>query len=209
MSRFFCQEAYALLSQDPVADANLPEVVLEYESFTFDPPSSEDLIEAVRNVCGAGWFRALANRLRVADLLDDVAQNTFLNAWRSRHSFDPAFPVVCRVARIGRNALIDAARTRNRRPTFSLHDEDGEQRHDPADRAYGPVEEVLGHEMRQRLLAAVAQAPQQVQQILALLDQDLTFEQVAAALGRKKSAVTSAYHRWKVATLADLVGESG
>jgi len=206
MSRFFCQDAYALLSQEPAQE--LPEVVLEYESVTFEPPPEGVLVETVRQVCGAGWFRALANRLNVADLLDDVAQNTFLNVWRARGTFDPAYPVVCRVARIGRNALIDAARGRNRRAAYSLHEE-GEQRHDPADhRTPGPVEEALGREMEERLRAAVAKAPEQIRHTLALLDQDMTFDQVAAALGKSKPAVVSAYHRWKVATLAELLGES-
>jgi RNA polymerase sigma factor (sigma-70 family) len=208
MSRFFCRDAYALLSQEPAAQ-DPPVVVLEYQAATFDPPPDDVLVDTVRQVCGAGWFRALANRLNVADLIDDVEQSTFLNVWRARATFDPAYPVVCRVARIGRNALIDAARSRGRRPTCSLYDDEGEQRHDPADhRTPGPVQEALGREMEGRLRAAVAQAPEQIRHILALLDQDMTFEQVAAALGKKKSAVVSAYHRWKVATLVALLGEA-
>jgi RNA polymerase sigma factor (sigma-70 family) len=204
MRRFFCRDVYELLSHGP---AYLPEVELPLQEVTYQTPSDEELIEAVKQVCGAGWFRAMANRMRVADLLDDVAQTTFLNVWRARETFDPAYPVVCRVARIGRNALIDAARGRGRRKAQSLHDDEGEQRHDPADHGFSPAEEALGREMADRLAAAVEEAPEQIQRILSLLDQDMTFEEVAAALGKKKSAVTSAYHRWKVATLARLLGE--
>ena len=203
MRRFFCRDVYELLSQGPAVD--LPEVVPSEEG-THQTPPDEALIAAVRQVCGAGWFRAMANRLRVADLLDDVAQTTFLNVWRARETFDPAYPVVCRVARIGRNALIDAARGRGRRRASSLHDDEGEQRHDPADRGFSPADEAVGREMANRLAAAVAEAPEQIRRILALLDQDMTFDEVAAALGKKKSAITSAYHRWKVATLARLLG---
>jgi RNA polymerase sigma factor (sigma-70 family) len=204
MRRFFCRDVYELLSQEPAAD--LPQVVLTAEEVTYQTPPDEDLIATVRQVCGAGWFRALANRLRVADLIDDVAQTTFLNVWRARETFDPAYPVVCRVARIGRNALIDAARGRGRRPAYSLYDDEGEQQHDPADRGFSPADEALGREMAERLAAAVAEAPEQIQRILSLLDQDMTFDEAAAALGKKKSAITSAYHRWKVATLARLLG---
>jgi RNA polymerase sigma factor (sigma-70 family) len=202
MSRFFCQDVHALLSHEP--DAPLPEVALD-EEVTYQTPSDEELIAAVRQVCGAGWFRALANRLRVADLLDDVAQTTFLNVWRARETFDPAYPVVCRVARIGRNALIDAARGRGRRSAVSLYADDGEKRYDPADRDFGPAEQALGREMAERLAAEVAAAPEQIRRVLALLDRDMTFDEVAAALGKNKSAITSAYHRWKVATLGRLL----
>src|SRR5262249_4110232 len=149
MSRFFCQDAYALLSQEPAAQEP-PVVVLEFESVTFEPPPDGVLVETVRQVCSAGWFRALANHLNAADLLDDVAQSTVRNVWRARGTFEQAYPVVCRVARIGRNALIDAARGRGRRQAFSFYDDEGEQRYDPADhRTPGPVEEALGHEMEE------------------------------------------------------------
>jgi RNA polymerase sigma factor (sigma-70 family) len=203
MNNYFCRDVCLLLA----GPAPQPDFALVSEEATWPAPPDEELIEAVRQVCTAGWFRALANRMNVADLLDDIEQTTFLNVWRARDTFDPAFPVVCRVARIGRNVLIDMARQRSRRRAVSLYDEEGEQRHDPADRAAGPVEMAVARETEGRLRSAVATAPEQIKRILALLDQEMTFEQAATVLGRKKSAITSAYHRWKVATLRNVLGE--
>jgi len=65
-----------------------------------------------------------ASILRDPQLAQDAVQQTFLNAWRGAHSFDPSRDIAPWLYAIARRAAIDIHRAEQRRRTEGGHDLD-------------------------------------------------------------------------------------
>jgi RNA polymerase sigma-70 factor (ECF subfamily) len=196
MSIFPCPALYTCVQPGPLDPPADP-----VEPAAGEAPAPDDLVAAVGQVFAYGWVRALANRLGLGRDLDDANQTTFLRAWQARDHYNPNYPLIAWVARITRNTLIDMARSRGRRSTLSLFDDEGEQRIDPPTRLAGPLDNLIAREQEEQLEAILAQAPPLVREILTLKKEGLTFADIARRIGKKQAAVVSVYHRFKVATL--------
>jgi RNA polymerase sigma-70 factor (ECF subfamily) len=86
--------------------------------------------EAVRELVGrfGGLVFTVANRvLDDPAAAEDVAQQTFVQAWRHADSFEPGRDFAPWLATIARRTAIDALRREQRRPTSSLEDADPSQ----------------------------------------------------------------------------------
>jgi RNA polymerase sigma-70 factor (ECF subfamily) len=86
--------------------------------------------EAVRELVGrfGGLVFTVANRvLDDPAAAEDVAQQTFVQAWRHADSFEPGREFAPWLATIARRTAIDALRREQRRPTSSLEDADPSQ----------------------------------------------------------------------------------
>ncbi len=81
---------------------------------------------AIRELHARYGARVLAAARRVVGdrrLAEDVAQETWLRAWRRAHTLDPRLPIEPWLFRIARNTAIDALRHAGRRPAGAPLDE--------------------------------------------------------------------------------------
>jgi RNA polymerase sigma-70 factor (ECF subfamily) len=143
-----------------------------------------------RPVC-AFLYRRTGHRHRA----EDLAQETFLRAFRREETFDES-----RAFRPWLYAIaLNAARADGRRkqtPTASLDGaEDGEPALDPADPAEGPATTAAEGELGELVRRAVASLPEAQQDVVLLaLYQGLSYPEVAVVLDRPVGTIKSLMH---------------
>jgi RNA polymerase sigma-70 factor (ECF subfamily) len=149
----------------------------------------------VYNLC----YRMLGD----ADAAADVAQDTFISAYRNLHRFRGG---VFRswLLRIATNACYDALRARKRRPTVSLDaaqeaEEDGPA-FDIPDPSESPDDAALRRELAAAIQRGIAQLPDDQRVVVILSDvQGLAYEEIAEVtntnLGTVKSRLSRARAR--------------
>ncbi|HEY1016873.1 MAG TPA: sigma-70 family RNA polymerase sigma factor, partial [Herpetosiphonaceae bacterium] len=134
-----------------------------------------------------------------AEAAADVAQETFISAYRSLHRFrDGSFAAW--VLRIATNACYDALRSRKRRPTTSIssmmHDPD-DQPPEFEDPAAGPDQVLLNRELSDEIQRGLLTLPDDQRVVLIMSDiQGFSYEEIAVAtdvqLGTVKSRLSRA-----------------
>lgn len=120
---------------------------------------------------------------------EDVAQETFIKAYRSLDSFRGASSFSTWLYRIATNLCIDRARKRKRSPqqAYSLdepfdNEESGGGRELP-DLSSEPSRGVERDELRRQVRETVAQMPEKLRAVLVMCDiQGMAYEQIAQAL---------------------------
>jgi RNA polymerase sigma factor (sigma-70 family) len=184
---------------------------------TIDTQASDaDLI--VRSLAEPDLFTAVFDRhsaeiLRYAyarlgpELAEDVTAETFLDAFRRRSTYDCAWsdarPWLYGIAvrQIGRHRRVEARRLRLLRSALA----DGPIE-DHSDRA---AERVTAERLGPRLATVVAALPQQDRELLLLIAwAELSYAEVATALGTTASAVKSRLHRIRVKLRQELGGSN-
>lgn len=125
---------------DGVEDGRLRDLMVAYQQGAWD--AFEELYAALIGPV-RGWLtNTTRDRARAADL----AQETFLQLHRARHTYDPAYPVMPWVMAIARHVYLMDVRTASRRPRYAGEDEAPERstRPEVERRAAGaPVREAL------------------------------------------------------------------
>jgi RNA polymerase sigma factor (sigma-70 family) len=144
----------------------------------------------VYNLC----YRMLGD----SDAAADVAQDTFISAYRNLHRFRGG---VFRawLFRIATNACYDALRARKRRPTVSLSasgpDDDGPT-FDLPDGAESPDDFALRRELAAAIQRGIAQLPEDQRIVVILSDiQGLAYEEIAEVTGANLGTVKSRLSR--------------
>lgn len=130
-----------------------------------------------------------ARMLHDTDDAEDVAQETFIKAYRSLDSFRGASSFSTWLYRIATNLCIDRARKRKRSPqqAYSLdepfdNDEGGGGRELP-DLSSEPSRGVERDELRRQVRETVAQMPEKLRAVLVMCDiQGMAYEQIAQTL---------------------------
>ena len=113
----------------------------------------------------------------------DLAQDTFVRAWRSLEKFDGRHPVGTWLHRIATNAAIDLIRRRQARPQCELTD--GPMAVDPASRTTPSRSEVPGEaldrrDLRARLDRALASLSPEHRAVVVLREiEELSYEEIA------------------------------
>ncbi|MFJ5991332.1 RNA polymerase sigma factor [Lentzea sp. NPDC092896] len=142
-------------------------------------------------------YAAAVLRVAVASLpsradAEDVVQVTFVTAWRSRESFDPAKgSLLVWLLTIARRRAIDVlrSRTRDENVVKVLHSTGGGTASDEPVRPDRVVDRMV-------MLEAIGELPPQQQRVLLLaFYDDLTHEQIAAATGTPLGTVKSHLRR--------------
>ena len=139
---------------------------------------------------------------------DDLAQETFVRAFRALERFRADEPLYPWLSRIATNLAFSLFRSRKRRPETPLEPlvEAGRQwgvDDDPADHA-------AEREQRERMQAAFEQLTHEHQVVLTLrVVQDLTYEQIAAHLGVPAGTVMSRLSRARAELKARLAALGG
>jgi RNA polymerase sigma-70 factor (ECF subfamily) len=145
-------------------------------------PAQADLVERY-------WdrlYRWLYQLTRDAHAAEDLTQETFLKALAALKRFRPGTNFAAWLFRIAHNNFANHYRARGR-PRETLPDE-------LADRAAGPVEEVLSKEALHELALAVNRVPLEFRAALLLrAEEGLSFRQIADIL-----RLTEETARWRV-----------
>lgn len=138
-------------------------------------------------------YRLLGHREEAADM----AQETFLRAYRALDSFQtdkPLAPWLCRIA-----INLSLNRLKRRRPTVSLDDEQlglEEAAFDIPDSAAEPQAQMLRHEQQQTLRQAILALPPEQRAVIELRHfQEQSYEEIADSLGLSLANVKSRLFR--------------
>ena len=132
---------------------------------------------------------------------EDLAQNVFLQVYKSRARYRPTARFTTWLFTIARNLCLNELRRRSRHPADSLEetqadnaDQPRRQIEDPA--IISPPDKLLHGELARKIADAVAGLPENQRSAILLCQQeDLSYEDMAKILGCSLSATKSLIHR--------------
>ena len=132
---------------------------------------------------------------------EDIAQNVFVQAWKSAPRYQATAKFSTWLFTIARNLCLNEFRRRSRHPAESLDqmrdDSDDQPLHQVVDkRITGAQDELLRGELEHKVDAAIAALPENQRVALGLCRQEeLSYEEIAGVLGCSLSATKSLIHR--------------
>ncbi|MSU56633.1 MAG: sigma-70 family RNA polymerase sigma factor [Pedosphaera sp.] len=132
---------------------------------------------------------------------EDLAQNVFVQVWKSAPRYEVTAKFSTWLFTIARNLCLNEIRRRSRHPAESLdapHPEQDEQpKHQIEDlKVVSPPETLLQGELVKKVEAAIQSLPENQRTALLLCRQDeMSYEEIAAVLGCSLSATKSLIHR--------------
>ena len=131
----------------------------------------------------------------------DIAQNVFVQAWKSAPRYQATAKFSTWLFTIARNLCLNEFRRRSRHPAESLDqmrdDSDDQPLHQVVDkRITSAQDELLRGELELKVDAAIEALPENQRAALALCRQEeLSYEEIAEVLGCSLSATKSLIHR--------------
>jgi len=132
---------------------------------------------------------------------EDLAQNVFIQVWKSAPRYEPTAKFTTWLFTIARNLCLNEIRRRSRHPAESLdatHPEQEEQpKHQIEDvKIVSPPETLLQSELVKKVEEAIRSLPENQRTALLLCRQDeMSYEEIAKVLGCSLSATKSLIHR--------------
>jgi RNA polymerase sigma-70 factor, ECF subfamily len=132
---------------------------------------------------------------------EDLAQNAFVQAWKSASRYEPTAKFSTWLFTIARNLCLNEIRRRTRHPAESLDqtrdDADDQPLYQVEDKRVAPATEaLLRGELVEKVEAALAILPENQRTALLLCrEEELSYEEIAAVLGCSLSATKSLIHR--------------
>lgn len=123
--------------------------------------------------------------------LEDLAQEAFMKAYRSRERYQPSARFSTWIYRIVYNLCLNAIRNGSRRRMASL-----DERGNPSDSMDRPTQVIRRNELHELVREAIDQLPPN-QRIAVILDkfQDLSYKEIAEVMETSVSAVKSLLSR--------------
>jgi len=146
-------------------------------------------------------FNFICRTLRDEAESEDVAQNVFLQVYKSRQRYQHTAKFSTWLFTIARNLCLNEIRRRSRHPAESIEEnqtenEDQPQRQYVDKKTDLPVDNVLHGELAGKIEQAIAELPETQRTAILLCRQDeLSYEQIADILGCSLSATKSLIHR--------------
>ena len=132
---------------------------------------------------------------------EDLAQNVFLQAWKSRARYRQTAKFSTWLFTIARNLCLNEIRRRSRHPAESIeethaeHDDQPRQQYEDKSQI-APPEKLLHGELAQKIEEALAELPENQRTAILLCRQDeLSYEEIAEVLDCSLSATKSLIHR--------------
>lgn len=128
---------------------------------------------------------------------EDIAQQVFVRVWKNLKRYEPRAKFTTWLLKITRNLVFNELRRRSRHPATPLQSEmDDEERPLKDEHAVGPDASLLQNELQEAVDAAIGQLPE-TQRMAVILRryEDLSYEEIAAALDQSVSAVKSLLFR--------------
>jgi RNA polymerase sigma-70 factor (ECF subfamily) len=132
---------------------------------------------------------------------EDLAQNVFLQVYKSRARYRQTAKFSTWLFTIARNLCLNELRRRSRHPADSIEETHPDNEDQPRLQiedatALSPPEKLLQAELAHKIADAVAGLPEnQRSAILLCRQEDLSYEEMAAILGCSLSATKSLIHR--------------
>ena len=132
---------------------------------------------------------------------EDLAQNVFIQVWKSAGRYERTAKFSTWLFTIARNLCLNEIRRRSRHPAESLdapHPEQEDQpKHQIEDaKAAPPPDAMLSGELSQKVEEAIMDLPENQRTALLLCRQDeMSYEEIAEVLGCSVSATKSLIHR--------------
>jgi RNA polymerase sigma-70 factor, ECF subfamily len=139
--------------------------------------------------------------IRDATEAEDLAQNVFVQVYKSAHRYRSSAKFSTWLFTIARNLCLNEIRRRSRHPAESLdaprpEAEDQASLQVPDRKTVPPPDQLLQRELEEKLEQALAGLPENQRTALLLCRQaDLSYEEIAKVLGCSLSATKSLIHR--------------
>ena len=177
---------------DPDPDANLMLRVKQGDMTAF-----EELVNKHRQ----GVLNLLFRTLPDATEAEDLAQQVFVQVFKSAHRYRASAKFRTWLYTIARNLCLNEIRRRSRHPAESLdlrHPEHEDQplRQFEDTKNFSPPEQVIEGELVEKIAEAVGDLPEnQRTAIMLFREEELAYEEIAEVLGCSLSATKSLIHR--------------
>jgi RNA polymerase sigma-70 factor (ECF subfamily) len=132
---------------------------------------------------------------------EDLAQNVFLQVYKSAKRYESRAKFSTWLFTIARNLCLNEIRRRSRHPADSLEETHAEHEDQPRQQyedksSVPPPEKLLHGELAQKIEEALAELPEnQRTAILLCRQEELSYEEIAEILGCSLSATKSLIHR--------------
>jgi len=146
-------------------------------------------------------FNFICRTLRDETESEDLAQNVFLQVYKSRQRYEPTAKFSTWLFTIARNLCLNEIRRRSRHPAESIEENHGENEDQPQrqyedKKIHLPTDQVLHRELAGKIEEAINELPEtQRTAILLCRQDDLSYEQIADILSCSLSATKSLIHR--------------
>ncbi len=146
-------------------------------------------------------FNFICRTLRDETESQDLAQNVFLQVYKSRQRYERTAKFSTWLFTIARNLCLNEIRRRSRHPAESLEETHSEHEDQPSrqyedKKNFLPGDQVLHGELAKKIEEALAELPENQRTGILLCRQDeLSYDQIAKILGCSLSATKSLINR--------------
>lgn len=174
-----------------------PDVALMLRVKRGDLRAFEELVEKYKQPVMNLVYRTLPD----ATEAEDLAQNVFIQVYKSAHRYEVTAKFSTWLFTIARNLCLNEIRRRSRHPADSLdtspfEDDDQPARQYEDRRTPGVPETILQGELQEKIAEAVAELPENQRTAMLLCrEEELSYEDIAEVLGCSLSATKSIIHR--------------
>jgi RNA polymerase sigma-70 factor (ECF subfamily) len=174
-----------------------PDAALMLRAKRGDRAAFAELVEKYKQPVMNFVFRSLRDEIEA----EDLAQNVFLQVFKSRARYRQTAKFSTWLFTIARNLCLNEIRRRSRHPAESIEEEHAEHEDQPH-RQYedksqmAPPEQLLQGELARKIEEALAGLPENQRTAILLCRQDeLSYEEIAEILDCSLSATKSLIHR--------------
>ena len=180
-----------------MADQSDPDAVLMLRVKRGDRAAFAELVDKYKQPVMNFIFRSLRDEAEA----EDLAQNVFLQVYKSRSRYKQTAKFSTWLFTIARNLCLNELRRRSRHPAESLEETHSENEDQPLrqfeDKSHVAAPDKLLHgELAQKIDEALSELPEnQRSAILLCRQEDLSYEQIAKILRCSLSATKSLIHR--------------
>jgi RNA polymerase sigma-70 factor (ECF subfamily) len=174
-----------------------PDAALMLRAKRGDRAAFAELVEKYKQPVMNFVFRSLRDEIEA----EDLAQNVFLQAWKSRSRYRQTAKFSTWLFTIARNLCLNEIRRRSRHPAESIEESHAEHEDQPRQQyedksQIAPPDKLLQGELAQKIEEALAGLPEAQRTAILLCRQDeLSYEEIAEVLDCSLSATKSLIHR--------------
>ncbi|MGA2853003.1 MAG: sigma-70 family RNA polymerase sigma factor [Verrucomicrobiota bacterium] len=174
-----------------------PDAVLMLHAKRGDRAAFAELVEKYKQPVMNFVFRSLRDEIEA----EDLAQNVFLQAWKSRRRYRQTAKFSTWLFTIARNLCLNEIRRRSRHPAESIEEMHAEHEDQPRQQyedksQVAPPDKLLQGELARKIEEALAELPENQRTAILLCRQDeLSYEEIAEVLDCSLSATKSLIHR--------------
>jgi RNA polymerase sigma-70 factor (ECF subfamily) len=174
-----------------------PDAALMLRAKRGDRAAFAELVEKYKQPVMNFVFRSLRDEIEA----EDLAQNVFLQTWKSRSRYRQTAKFSTWLFTIARNLCLNEIRRRSRHPAESIEEAHAEHEDLPRQQyedksQIAPPDKLLHGELAQKIEEALTELPEAQRTAILLCRQDeLSYEEIAGVLDCSLSATKSLIHR--------------